>query len=147
MSIRRRCSTKAAIESADLVRYALVHEPGGSWPTLSEMTQDNADATRWYQLAFDGNVIDTGFEYAVVLDFECSPNRGIEVSPPLDDKTLGRDRSPGTRRGRHLNSADVLNSRVEECRRVHDRPPSIIAVNFWERGDLLAVVDELNTSG
>ncbi|MDC1390036.1 hypothetical protein N8342_09350 [Acidimicrobiales bacterium] len=46
-----------------------------------------------------------------------------------------------------VNAIAVLRSRVDECQTERGRGPGIIAVNFWERGDLLEIVDELNGAG
>ena len=34
--------------------------------------------------------------------------------------------------------------RVRTCRRIRDHLPNMLSVNFYKRGDLFRVVDELN---
>lgn len=148
---------KSAIEDSGLVDLALAHEPGTPWPTLGEMitlgerlvflAENDADADGWYQLAFDGNVVETDFSYAVVEDFECAPNRGGDDAGLFMINHWVETGFPVPSEADTVNSSKVLRERVDECTRTRGRSPGIIAVNFWERGDLLAVVDELNGVG
>ena len=43
-----------------------------------------------------------------------------------------------------VNSRDVLLSRLEQCQAERDRLPNFVAVDFYDQGDLLDVVDTLN---
>ena len=43
-----------------------------------------------------------------------------------------------------VNVYDVLSTRVRACQSQRDRFPNIIAVNWYNRGDLFRVVDETN---
>ena len=43
-----------------------------------------------------------------------------------------------------INAYDVLMPRVRDCMTQRGRFPTIIGVNFYDKGDLLRVVDELN---
>lgn len=148
---------KAAIERSTLDRFALSHEPGTPWPTLEDMISANtrvvfmaeneADETGWYQTAFGGNVSETGYSYAVVEDFECAANRGGDSGQLFMINHWVETGLPIPAEADTVNSRDVLLDRVAECERERGRRPGIIAVNFWERGDLLAVVDELNAVG
>jgi hypothetical protein len=145
---------KAAIEAAGVDRYAYAHEPGTEWPTLGEMIERNerlvffaendADDDGWYQRAFDGNVSDTGFRYSVLEEFDCATNRGSDDSPLFMINHWVETGLPVPAEADRVNSRAVLENRIDECLEVQGRLPSIIAVNFWERGDLLAVVAELN---
>jgi|GEM_PF-743394 len=144
-----------AIEESGLVEFALSHETGTPWPTLGEMitngtrvvflAENEADGAGWYQRAFDGNVSETDFSYAVVEDFECASNRGGDAAGSLFMINHWVETGlPIPSEADQVNSREVLLDRVAECSNVRGRTPGIIAVNFWERGDLLAVVDELN---
>ena len=145
----------AALAAGGLDEFALRHELGTPWPTLGEMIQDDTRVlflaenevppdVGWYQLAFEGNVSETDFSYAVIEDFECAANRGgddgelfminhwVETGLPVPDEADA------------VNSESVLLDRVAGCESERSRGPGIIAVNFWERGDLFGVVDQLN---
>lgn len=148
---------KQAIADAGLVEFALAHEPGTPWPTLGEMitsgerlvflAENEADPDGWYQLAFDGNVSETGFSYALVEDFDCAANRGGDDGAFFMVNHWVETGLPIPEEADTVNSAEVLRDRAAECERVRGRNPGIIAVNFWERGDLLEIVDELNGVG
>lgn len=43
-----------------------------------------------------------------------------------------------------VNAEAVLLRRVQACRRLRDRLPNLVAVDFYRRGDVLGVVDALN---
>ena len=144
----------AAIESAEIDTYAYAHEPGTPWPTLGEMIESNerlvflaensVDGSPWYQLAFDGNVSETGFRYSVVEDFDCSESRGGNDGSFFMINHWVETGLPVPSEADAVNDRSVLAARVEACQATRERTPGIIAVNFWERGDLLSYVDELN---
>lgn len=147
-------SIKAAIADAGLVDFTFEHEPGTDWPTLGQMitmgkrlvflAENEGESTGWYQSAFDGNVSETGFAYSVVEDFECSANRGGDDGSLFMINHWVETGLPIPSEADEVNSSAVLEERVATCQQVRDRSPGIIAVNFWERGDLLAFVDEFN---
>jgi hypothetical protein len=43
-----------------------------------------------------------------------------------------------------VNARDVLLPRLEECQEERGQLPNFVAVDYYSRGDLLPVVDELN---
>ncbi len=145
---------KSALVDGGLRELAYEHPPGQSWPTLGEMIANNervvflaendGDATGWYQAVYDGNVTETNFRYSVVSDFECAPNRGVENSDLFLINHWVETGVPVPSDADVVNSREVLLARVDECRRVRGREPGVIAVNFWERGDVIEVVEDLN---
>ena len=147
----------AAISAAGLDEVALNHRPDTPWPTIGEMigagtrlvfmAENDGDPESWYQPVYEGNVTETGFRYNVLEEFDCTPNRGVDDSPLLLINHWVETGLPVPAEADRVNARSVLLDRVEECRRVRGRDPNVIAVNFWSRGDLLAVVDELNGVG
>lgn len=145
---------KAAIEAAEVDQYAFAHQPGLPWPTLGEMIEDNerivflaeneADDQGWYQLAFDGNVSETGFRYSVVEEFDCAPSRGGDDGPFFLINHWVETGLPVPTEADAVNSREVLAERVDDCTQSRGRAPGIIAVNFWQRGDLVEFVADLN---
>ena len=95
----------------------------------------------------DGLVQDVPYRFASVAKLEgpssCRPNRGHGdaplfllnhwVSPPSSDLAA------------EANSEDVLLARAERCSEERGQPMNLVAVDFYESGDLLATVDELNS--
>ena len=59
-------------------------------------------------------------------------NHWLTVDPP----------SPAV--AERVNSWSALDARVSECEDVRHRHPNIIAVDFYDRGDVFAFVDSLN---
>jgi hypothetical protein len=43
-----------------------------------------------------------------------------------------------------VNAYDPLLRRARECKRIRDHVPNLVAINFYEKGDVLRVVDALN---
>ena len=144
-----------AFEAAGLADVALAHEPGAPWPTLKKMirsgkrlvvfSERQGGTPDWLLPAFD-EMQDTPFNFATVDEFSCVANRGPKeaklllvnhwVSPPEAAATAA---TAATANGR-----EQLLARVEQCRTERGRGPSILAVDFAETGDLVAVVNELN---
>ena len=56
------------------------------------------------------------------------------------------DTSPAPRASlaAEVNARAPLLARARECQRIRGRLPNLIAVDFFRRGDLLGVVDQLN---
>jgi hypothetical protein len=51
---------------------------------------------------------------------------------------------PSQEAAAEANSKDVLLGRAERCGRERGQPVNLVAVDFYETGDLFGVVDELN---
>lgn len=91
---------------------------------------------------------DTPFTFSSVEalqdDASCALNRGDATSPlflvnhwlgnPLPDDTLADD----------ANAVAVLDARVRRCADLRGRAPHVVAVDFAEVGDVIAVVEGLN---
>jgi len=148
-------------ETADVVTRAgllpSVHEPSadGTWPTLGQMIatghrvvvlmehEGGGTAYPWLMQAFD-HVQDTPYSFETSADFRCDLLRGSPDGPLLlVNHWLS---STATRRSDadEVNADDVLWARVEQCREERGQIPSFVAVDFYDRGDLFAVVDRLN---
>ncbi|HEU4840958.1 MAG TPA: hypothetical protein VFT09_05920, partial [Ilumatobacteraceae bacterium] len=88
---------------------------------------------------------ETTYNFASRGDFSCDENRGVEGNPLfLVNHWLaaGDPLAAGD-----VNRSEVLLDRVAECESERDRRPNIIAVDFYARGDVFDVVDELNAGG
>jgi hypothetical protein len=57
------------------------------------------------------------------------------------------DKSAEVTNAEKVNAATPLGDRVDECRRQRGMLPNYVAVDFYDRGDLLGVVDRLNGFG
>ncbi len=150
--------TAAVFEAAGLVDATYVHEPGAPWPTLRQMidsgkrvvvlmeNEGGAPEYPYLQQGFD-LVQDTGYTYASVDDFDCAPNRG---KPDAQLFLVNHWLSSFTRlvsNAQKANTEAVLGTRVRSCQAEREMMPNFVAVNWYDQGDLLQVVDELNGVG
>lgn len=145
---------------ADLVwsgldRHAYAHPPGAPWPTLGELVEADtrlivtAEAggppPAWLHHVWD-LAWDTPYTFASTGAFTCTANRGdpgadlflvnhwVSTSLGLPDPTAAAQ----------ANSFDVLDARARQCWEESGRRPTWLVVDWWETGDLFAVVDGLN---
>jgi len=140
--------------------------PLGPFPTLAEMVksgqrlvvmaENDAGDVPWYHLAYAKGLQETPFRFrtAAALTEEsqvaasCRPNRG-QASAPLFLLNHWVDTTPAPRPSLAaiVNERAVLLGRARRCERIRHRLPNLVAVDFYRRGDLLGVVDELNGVG
>lgn len=150
--------TAAVFEQAGLVDMAYVHEPGVAWPTLGQMIDsgkrllvlmENEGGGSRYPYLHQGFdlVQDTGYTYASVDQFDCAPNRGpADADLFLVNHWLSSFRTLVSS-AQKANAEEVLGERVRTCQQERNHIPNFVAVNWYDQGELLAVVDELNGFG
>ncbi len=86
---------------------------------------------------------DTPYTFAAPTDFSCAVNRGPADAPLFElNHFITNKQPPSVQVGREVNAYDVLMGRVQQQER--GLFPTIVAVNFYDQGDLLKVVDRLN---
>ena len=148
-----RGDTVEAFARSGLDAYVLSRAPGEPWPTLGEMirggrrlvvlTEADGGTPRWYQPLFEVGMQST-YRFRAPTDFDCAldpRSRGRDLfivkhflADPLSDETLAL----------RANAAEVLAARLARCRREEGRLPTLVAVDFYDEGDLLPVVESLN---
>ncbi|MFN8516640.1 MAG: hypothetical protein U0232_31805, partial [Thermomicrobiales bacterium] len=76
--------------------------------------------------------------------FDCAPNRGVVDAPLflLNHWVARQPPDPGD--AAIVNTYEFLLARARQCQQERGRLPNLIAVDFYQIGDLLRVVDELN---
>ncbi|MDC0717077.1 hypothetical protein [Nannocystis bainbridge] len=128
---------------------------GGPFPTLAEMiaadtrlvvtAEQGGPPPAWYHHLWD-LAWDTPYSYMSPDAFSCALNRGSADNPlflvnhwvnsvldlPLEMNAIA------------VNTYEVLHARVVECMQASGDFPNFVAVDYYERGDLFAVVDALN---
>ncbi len=150
--------TAEVVERAGLLPY--VHEPAadGRWPALGEMVasgrrlvilmENHGGGERWPWLIDGFSVVqDTPYLFKRPEDFTCETNRGDAGASLLLVNHWIDDWRHVPRNSEIVNARDVLAPRLEECREERGMLPNFVAVDYYDRGDLLAVVDELNGVG
>lgn len=142
--------TAAAFDAAGLDRHAYAHEWRTPMPTLGEMieadkrvfvmAENDAGQIDWYHDGFRYTQ-DTPFDFAAVHDLSCAPNRGMSSSPLL---MVNHFISPADSSNAHINDLKTVTARLDECRADRGQIPNIVAVDFWESGEVVEAVDALN---
>ena len=147
--------TAEVFEATGLADMAYVHDRGDPWPTLGQMIdsgrrvlvlmENDGGGARYPYLHSGFDLVqDTGFTYESVDDFDCAPNRG-----PADAELFMVNHwlsgfTTLVSSAQQANTEDVLGQRVSTCRDERGQIPNFVAVNWYDQGDLLQVVDQLN---
>jgi len=147
--------TAEVFERTGLAQMAYVHQPGTAWPTLREMIdsdqrllvlmENEGGGARFPYLhqGFD-LVQDTGYTYATVADYDCAANRGPADADLFMINHWLSSFTALVSSAQRSNTEGVLGDRVRACRDERGQIPNFVAVNWYDQGDLLSVVDELN---
>jgi hypothetical protein len=150
--------TAEVLEKTGLADKAYVHPDGAQWPTLREMIDSNkrlvvlmeneggGDTYPYLHQGFE-LVQDTEYTFKSAADFDCSLKRGQPDSPLFSVNHWLASFSKLISSAEEVNAYDVLKPRIDECEIERGRTPSMIAVNWYDRGDLFRVVNELNGVG
>jgi hypothetical protein len=147
--------TAGVLDRAGLVDKAYVHPAGADWPTLRQMIDadkrlvvlmENTSGGAQYPFLHQGFdlVQDTPYTFKTVDDFTCALERGSPDSPLLSVNHWLANFTSLVSDSEKVNAYDVLRERIDECEETRGRIPSMVAVNWYDRGDLFRVVDEMN---
>ena len=144
--------TVEVMRAAGLVDYVYAW-PGGAWPTLREMiandtrlvvfTESDGGEPPWYHPAWSV-IRDTPYTFSKASDFSCALNRGPVDAPLFLMNHWILDPLANPDRAIEVNASSVLLARAEECSKAVGRKPTFVGVDFYELGDLFAVVRTLN---
>jgi hypothetical protein len=144
-----------SVLAADLEDYLFTPVDGEPFPTLAEMIQsgqrlvvmlesgDGRPDHPWLVNGFDF-VQETPYDFPTVESFSCAPNRGVPDAPLLQINHWLNGFTNLVSDAQLVNAADVLGARAEQCREERGLQPNLVAVNYADIGDLMAVVDRLN---
>jgi hypothetical protein len=148
-----------AFEESGLLRYTYVHEPGAPFPTLGELIMDdtrlivlgekNSGGAEfpWYHDGFEF-VQETPFTFHSPAELadkaSCDSNRGGGGNPLFQVNNWVEEipRNPDT--AKVVNAFDTLLERAELCTRKRDLLPNLLAVDYYDRGDVQSVARVLN---
>ncbi len=144
--------TAEVVKAAGLLEYVYAW-PGGAWPTLREMiandtrlvvfTESDGGEPPWYHPAWSV-IRDTPYSFSKASEFSCALNRGSADDPLFLLNHWILDPLANPDRAIEVNAKDVLLARAEECSTAAGRKPTFVGVDFYELGDLFAVVRTLN---
>jgi hypothetical protein len=142
-----------AATGADALVYT--HAPGEPWPTLGAMidadlrlvvtAESGGPPPPWLHHVWD-EAWDTPYGPSSVEALSCEHNRGSTDNALFLVNHWVNDAFglPSEQNAAIVNAAAVLSARAEECWARWDHPPNFLVVDYYEQGDLLAVVDALN---
>jgi hypothetical protein len=153
---------KRAFEQAGLLDL-VYRGPFGPFPTLGDMidsgqrlvvmAENDAGDISWYPLAYRNALQETPFRFTNAAELtdpsklatSCRSNRG-PASAPLFLVNNWVDTSPAPRASiaAVVNAHPALLQRTETCRRIRDRLPNLVSVDFYKHGDVFGVVRALN---
>ncbi|HEX2468653.1 MAG TPA: hypothetical protein VHJ54_10655 [Solirubrobacterales bacterium] len=155
----------AAVEKSGLIDYVYKGPVGPPWPTLEEMidsggrvlmlaeTDAGDGSIPWYHLAYDELVQETPYSFKKPaaltepkrLKASCKRNRGPEdASLFLINHWIDTSPAPKPSNAAKVNTREALSNRIAKCQRQRALDANLIAVDFYEEGDLFGVVDDLN---
>lgn len=143
--------------TAGLTSYLYTKLPSDDWLTLQEMIDQNKrlvilsdinDALpgqEWYHYVWS-HAVETNYSYADSSEFSCDYNRGYEENDLfiLNHFITGITGFGSEAEATIVNSYSCLANRALSCMNIHNKFPNFITVDFYEKGDALAVVNMLN---
>lgn len=146
-----------AFVDAGLDQLAYAHPAADApWPTLRElvdasqplivMTERGGASEPWFHDAF-ALAQETPFAFSAPEEFSCAPNRGNPNAQLFLVNHWIEDLTPSPRDADTVNASSVLLPRLQNCQRERGLAVNLVAVNFFRRGDLFEVVDQLNGVG
>ena len=163
VTILLECNTSAndienVVNQSGLSSYLYTHNNNVGWPTLQNMINNNTrlviftdvnDASSsqlWYHYMWD-YAVETDFNVNSINDFTCDFNRGDS----LNDLFIFNHFVVAAifRYGLYDESNDVnanpfFITRALDCQNQTNKFPNFVTVDFYELGDGLDVVDQLN---
>jgi hypothetical protein len=144
------------LEEGGLEPYLATIDPDLPLPTLGSMVEsgrrlvvglENGDLGPAIPNVYDSGLVqETPYKFSSTAKLEaegsCRPNRGQDDAPLFLLNHFVSPPSPEL--AAEANSEDVLLTRAERCADVRGQPVNLVAVDFYESGDLFVTVDDLN---
>ena len=147
--------TASAFEAAGLVSKVYSHQLGDAWPSLGELlgrgqqllitAEAMGPPPGWYHHAWS-LFQDTHYAFDSVDEIHCDPNRGQAENPLfLMNHWVATSLGLPDEEGAEVANAEAtLGAQVERCQSERGLRPNLIAVDFWESGDVVGFVAEQN---
>lgn len=147
--------TAELVERAGLQPFVHLQRAGEPWPTLGSMIDSGRRVVimmeekgggrdhPWLLAGFEW-VQDTPYLFRTPGPFSCAPNRGTADASLFLVNHWVTDKAREVSNARKVNARDVLLPRLQRCQSERGRLPNFVAVDFYDQGDLLDVVDTLN---
>jgi hypothetical protein len=110
-------------------------------------TESDKPGVPWLRPAF-ATFRETPYTFHKIDDFSCRANRGGDAGPLFQiNHWIDTTPTPKPSNAAIVNAYAFLLARAEKCAAERDHLPNLIAVDFYQTGDLFAVVNKLNGVG
>jgi hypothetical protein len=152
--------TATAFEKSDILPYAYIHKPDEPFPTMRELIEADkrlfvmaevdagSGAIPWYHQGFE-LAMETPYTFTSAEELAspagCVKNRGGTGKRlfQLNHWVEKLPRSPST--AEKVNGFDFLVRRARLCQQLrNDAPPNIVAVDYYNKGDVVDVTQAFN---
>ena len=145
------------INQSGLSNYLYTHN--ATWPTLQSMIDNNnrlviftdiddaSTAQSWYHYVWD-YAVETHYSIGNINDFTCDFNRGDPLNDLFIFNHFVTDANLGYglyNESNDVNANPFFITRALDCQTQTNKFPNFVTVDFYELGDGIAVVDQLNT--
>jgi hypothetical protein len=147
--------TKVSFELADVVDMCLEPQAGQPLPTLQEMVDQNrrlvvltdrdGGAYPWYLNVWEW-AWDNDWDNKVPDDLNCDVNRGQDTNPLFIMNHFLTNPVASVELAQQINVNPFCNDQAFKCQAERSHRPNFVTVDFFEIGDVFAVVDALNQS-
>ena len=146
------------INQSGLSSYLYTHNSNTGWPTLQNMINNNnrlvmftdindaSSSQLWYHYVWD-YAVETHYSVNTINNFTCNFNRGDSINDLFILNHFVTDANLGYglyNESNDVNANPFFITRVLDCQNQTNKFPNFVTVDFYELGDGLDVVDELN---
>ena len=145
--------SQRAFEESGLIDHVWTMQPGAPMPTLREMidarrqvlvlSEHMGGPPDWYHAGFEISE-ETPYAFTSAEEFSCEPNRGGTGKPLFLLNHWLTSGAPDADATAQANTREVLLDRIRTCEQERGRRVNMVGVNFYDRGDVLDIVAELN---
>ncbi len=142
-----------AMQDAGLVDLLFTHVAGEPWPTLASLiakntrlvvfTESDGGDPAWYMPAWTW-ISDTNYAAKVPADLTCALNRGPADAPLFLINSFLTNPLASQDLAKTVNFNPFLQGRATDCAAARGRMPNFIGVDFYDIGDVFAVVRQVN---
>lgn len=126
----------------------------GPWPTLRQLietnqrlivfTESGLPGVAWLHPTL-GAIQETPYTFHTIADFSCRTNRGGDTGALFQiNHWIETTPAPRPSNAAIVNAYDFLLGRARQCQKERKHLPNLIAVDFFDTGDLLRVARTLN---
>jgi hypothetical protein len=144
------------INQSGLSNYLYTHN--AAWPTLQSMidndnrlviftdVNDASSSQNWYHYVWD-YAVETHYSVGTINDFTCNFNRGDPLNDLFIFNHFVTDANLGYglyNESNDVNANPFFITRAQNCQNQTNKFPNFVTVDYYELGDGLTVVDELN---